>query len=90
MLFLGNKDTLFNDESLSLNVPRQARSNVIRRHAYTYAFRRSLLHMLALRDKGSRFSDLCTDVLLEHVNSEKLLCLTLFSDFSFNDHRGTV
>jgi hypothetical protein len=84
------KTRFFDDESRGLNVPRQARSNVIRRLAYTYAFRRSLLHMLALRDKGSRFSDLCTDVLLEHVNSEKLLCRTLSRDFSFNDHRGTV
>ena len=48
------KTRFFDDESRGLNVPRQARSNVIRRLAYTYAFRRSLLHMLALRDKGSR------------------------------------
>lgn len=40
--------------------------------------------------KEVEFSDPCTDVLLEHVNSEKLLCRTLFRDFSFNDHRGTV
>ena len=40
--------------------------------------------------KEVELSDPCTDVLLEHVNCEKLLCRTLFRDFSFNDHRGTA
>ena len=49
--FYETKTRFFDDESRGLNVPRQARSTVMRRHTYTYAFRRSLLQMLALRDK---------------------------------------